>query len=278
MIRSLLYVPAHSARFIAKAHERQADAIVLDLEDAVPAEHKDAARDDLAASVASVRRGGAVVFVRMNAGNASDAIAACRAGADGLFVPKVQRAETLTELGLLLDPVEHELGRGAMSFVALLEDPAAVLDARAIARAPRLIALALGGEDLAQVLGGQPTPEVLHFPKLMVHYAAKAEGLLSFGLLRSAADFADHTAIEAAAREAKAHGFDGATCVHPALVPLLNKGFSPSAEDVAWAERVLAAAADNAGAFVIDGRMVDAPVVERAKAVLGRYRVIAGEP
>ncbi|KQX42517.1 citrate lyase [Devosia sp. Root436] len=271
MIRSLLYVPAHSARFIAKAHERGADAIILDLEDAVPASHKAAARDGLRQSVASVGQRGARVLVRVNAdweSQQQDALAACRAGAQGLFIPKARDPAALAALAALLVGVEAELGRQALDFVALIEDPGAVLDARSIARAPRVVALSTGGEDLALALGGRPTPEALRVPKLMVHYAAKAEGLQSYGLLRSTADYGDADAVAAAAREAREHGFDGASCVHPSLVPLLNAGFAPSAEERAWAERVVAAAAGGEGAFSVDGAMVDAPVIARARAIL----------
>jgi len=103
-----------------------------------------------------------------------------------------------------------------------------------------------------------------------VHYAAKAAGLLSLGLLRSVADYTDLEGVKAAVAEARAHGFDGATCVHPAVVPLLNAGFSPSAEEVDWAERVVARAAGGEGAFELDGRMVDAPVIARARNILAR--------
>jgi citrate lyase subunit beta/citryl-CoA lyase len=121
---------------------------------------------------------------------------------------------------------------------------------------------------VATALGAEPTPEVLRVPKLLVHYAAKAEGKLSLGLLRSVADYNDLDAIAAAGREARMHGFDGATCVHPSVVPVLNEAFSPGAEEIGWAERVLAAGSE--GAFVVDGRMVDAPVIARARRILGR--------
>ena len=272
MMRSLLYVPANNPRFIAKAHERGADAIILDLEDAVPVAEKDAARAGLAEAVQAVAKSGAKVFVRINPEPERqhlDAEAACRAGADGLYVAKATTPDTFVALAALLHPVEVPLRREPMTMVALLEDPGAVLDARLIARAPRVIGLSAGGEDIALALGGTPTPEVLRFPKLLIHYAAKAEGLLSFGLLRSSADYADHTAIIAAVAEAREHGFDGASCVHPALVPLLNQGFSPSAEELDWARRVVAAAETSGGAFTVDGRMVDAPVIARARRLLG---------
>ncbi len=272
MMRSLLYVPANSERFVGKAHARGADAIILDLEDAVAAADKPAARAALADAVPSVGQNGAKVFVRINADDdlmLDDAEAACRAGAYGLYVPKAQDADTFGRLAGFLGPVEAELGRAEMVFVAIIEDAGAVLNARAIALGPRLMALSLGGEDLALNLGAEPVPDVLRFPKLMVHYAAKAEGLLSFGMLRSTADYADAAGIAEAAAEARRHGFDGATCVHPAVVPLLNAAFAPSADELDWALRVVAAAEGQVGAFVVDGRMVDAPVIARARRILG---------
>jgi citrate lyase subunit beta/citryl-CoA lyase len=256
-LRSLLYVPAHSERFLAKAHERGADAIILDLEDAVPEVDKDGARDGLSAAAKLVSRNGAKVFVRINPGarRKADAAAAVAAGADGIVLAKA-------ELG--------ELGDFALPLIAMLEDPAAVLDARVFAKHPAVMGLLVGSEDLATALGATPTPEVLRFPKLLVHYAAKAEGKLSLGLLRSVADYADHAAIEAAGREARAHGFDGATCVHPGVVPLLNAAFAPSADEIAWAERVVEAAKAGEGAFKVDGMMVDAPVIARARNILGQ--------
>lgn len=271
-MRSLLYVPAHAERFLAKAHERGADAIILDLEDAVPPDAKDAARAGLADAIARVGRRGAKVLVRINAGERqmADAMAACRAGAFALYVPKVRSAADLARLEPLLAGEEAVLGRTPMGLVALLEDIGAVLDARAIAQAPRLIGLSVGGEDLALSLGAEPTPDVLRLPKLLTHYAAKEQGLLSFGLLRSTADYADRAGVEAAAKEAAQHGFDGATCVHPDVVAALNTAFTPSAEQRDWAERVLARAAGGEGAFQIDGRMVDAPVIARARAILAK--------
>ena len=254
-LRSLLYVPAHAERFLAKAHERGADAIILDLEDAVPEADKDRARDGLAEAVRAVSRNGAQVFVRINSGERrrADAEAATHAGAAGLLVAKAEL---------------NELDSFGLPVIAMLETPGAVLEARDYAKHHAVMGLLVGSEDLATELGATPTPEVLRVPKLLVHYAAKAEGKLSFGLLRSVADYADLPAIEAAGREAREHGFDGATCVHPSVVPILNAAFAPSAEETAWALRVVEAAKGGAGAFTVDGRMVDAPVIARARRIL----------
>ena len=278
MIRSLLYVPASSERFIARAHERGADAIILDLEDAVVPAEKAAARARLAAAVPSAGQRGAKVFVRINSHNElmrPDAEAACRAGAFGLFVPKVREPGTLVELASLLDRVERAMTRPATVLVPLLEDASAVLDARVIAGATaRVFALSAGGEDLATARNAEPSPEVLFLPKLLVHLAAKAAGVRSFGMLRTVADYGDLAAVEKSAREARAFGFDGASCIHPSVVPVLNRAFSPSREALDHARRLIAAAetavARGEGAFAFEGKMVDEPVVKRARALLER--------
>jgi citrate lyase subunit beta/citryl-CoA lyase len=277
VIRSLLYVPAHAQRFVAKAHEREADAIILDLEDAVPPGEKSNARAALAGAGPSVSRNGALVFVRINANDDADAEAACRAGATGLLVPKTREPETLRKLTTLLAKIERSVGRQPMRLIPMIEDPGAVFDARAIGAAtPRVLALMTGGEDMATALGAEPTPEALRFPKMMVHMAAKAVGVLSLGMIRTVADYRDIEAVARAAREARALGFDGASCIHPSVVPILNAAFSPSAEEINRAEQLVAAAEaaalEGKGAFVFDGKMVDEPVVMRTRALLTRRR------
>ena len=277
MIRSLLYVPASSERFIAKAHLRGAHAVILDLEDSVEPSRKTAAREALAEAVPSVGQNGATVFVRINSTEertVDDALAACRAGAFGLFVPKTQSVAQLEALVAVLEPVEREMGREPVRFVPLLEDPGAVLDARVIVTAPRVFALICGSEDLATALGGEPTPEVLRMPKLMVHLVAKAAGVFSFGLLRSVADFSDTDGIVAAAAEARQFGFDGATCIHPGVVPILNRAFAPTEAEIERAERIAAAAEiaekEGRGAFAFEGEMIDAPVMARVRRILSQ--------
>lgn len=271
-LRSLLYVPAHAERFIAKAHERGADAIILDLEDSVPDNSKLAARQGLAEAVRHVGQAGAVVFVRINSCDFQfeDAAAACHAGAYGLMVPKLSTLAQLDRLGAQLAPIR----RDPMPLIGLIEDPGAVLDARMLAAHPQVMGLALGGEDFATAMGAEATPEVLRLPKQMVHMAAKAAGKLSFGLLRGIADYADIDAIRLAAAEAKAFGFDGATSVHPSTVPVLNAGFSPAKAELDWARRLIAeaerAASSGRGAFVFEGKMVDAPVIARARIILAK--------
>jgi citrate lyase subunit beta/citryl-CoA lyase len=148
-----------------------------------------------------------------------------------------------------------------MVLVPMIEDPGAVLDARTIAAAtPRVFALITGGEDLATSLDAEPTPEVLRVPKLLVHLAAKAAGVRSFGLLRTVADYNEVEAIERSAQEARAFGFDGASCVHPKVVPILNRAFSPSRRrSIMPAVSLLPRRGQARGEGAAEGRMVMSP-------------------
>lgn len=275
MISSLLYVPGNAPRFLEKAGQRGADVVIIDLEDAVPETAKTEAREGLAKWVPAIRQSGCQVFVRVNQSErlVDDAVAATVAGADGLYIPKVDSADILARLAESLLP--HERDRAPIGFVPLIEDMKGLFEVRAIAHGPRVFALTSGGEDLATAMGAKPTPEVLRYPKLMIHYAAKEAGVLSFGMLRTTVDFADKEALRAAALEARDFGFDGATCIHPSVVPILNECFAPTPEELSWARKVVAAseqeAASGRGAFMLDGRFVDAPIVTRAQNLLSRF-------
>jgi citrate lyase subunit beta / citryl-CoA lyase len=279
MYRSLLYVPASSERFIAKAAERGADAIILDLEDSVAVSEKDNARAKLAQSVERCRTSGADVFVRINRPlrmAVRDIEAAASSAATGLLLSKVEGPEHARLLLELAGECERDAGRSEpLKAMALLESPGAIFKAEAIARADeRIIGLMGGGEDLALSLGALPSAETLRIPKMMIHMAAMAAGRFSFGLFGTVADFADTSLIRAMAAEARRFGLTGATCVHPSVVPVLNEAFSPSAEEIGNAKAIIAAAEQHAakgvGAFTLDGKMIDEPVVERARRLLKR--------
>lgn len=270
-LRSLLYVPAHREVYLEQAADRGADALILDLEDAVPPRLKLAARERLRNWIPSFAAKGQRVLVRINADTAeADAEAACGAGADGLVVPKVGSAAALEDLVVSLD----RKGLGPAPMIALIEDAAALLEAKTIAGAAGLVGLALGGEDFAASIGAEPIPEVLTLPKLMVHYAAKARGLMSFGLLLSTAEYRDSAVLAAAAAEARRHGFDGATCVHPSAVPMLNAAFELGEDDIERARRMIhameTAEAEGRGAVLFEGRMLDAASLANAQKLINR--------
>lgn len=271
-LRSLLYVPADNEAFINKAHTRGADAIILDLEDAVLEEDKARARENLAASITCCKQSGAAVFVRINHPREmalSDAKAALLGHASGIYVAKAS-VKHLKELDAFLTVQEAQHRLDMLPVVALIETPKDLLKAEKIARQPRVIALSVGSEDLATTLGAEAEPEVLRLPKQLVHFAAKSCDLMSFGTFRSVVDFTDLDAIRSAAMEAKRFGFDGASCVHPEAVPILNAAFSPSGAEIDWAKAVLQKAEQSHGAFEYKGKMVDAPVLKRARTILVR--------
>ncbi|MBU2532281.1 MAG: CoA ester lyase [Alphaproteobacteria bacterium] len=279
MYRSLLYVPATNARFVDKAAERGADAIILDLEDSIPLDQKANARAALAAAAPQCRRHGADVAVRVNRPIRhciADVSAAVAAGADVILLPKAESAGHVKLIAEAIEDAEREFGaKQIVKMIVLLEDPPAVFDAQAIiAASPRVIGAATGSEDIATVLEAEPLPETLRMAKQMVHMAAKGTGRFSFGLFGTVADYSDKDAIRALVAEARRHGFDGASCIHPSVVELLNDGFSPSEAEVAHARRVIdaldKAKAQGLGAVSLDGKMIDKPVADRARLLLTR--------
>jgi citrate lyase subunit beta/citryl-CoA lyase len=282
--RSLLFVPANNERFIEKAHTRAADGIILDLEDSVPAAQRPQARRTLRESMDRVARGGADVLVRINADPgdaAADLDAAVHPGVRALLVPKVEDAQSLRDLSDQVARIEAARGiaGGSVGFVVLVESAAGLLHVEAIARAdPRTLAMELGGEDFALSTGMVPDAETLMLPKQMVLYAARAAGLVPLGILGSIADYADLDAYRATAERSRRFGFEGAACIHPSGVPILNQVFTPSAAQAAHAQRIVDAYADSeragSGAVSVDGKMIDVPVVERAQALLARLQAI----
>lgn len=282
--RSLLFVPANNGRFIDKAHTRGADGIILDLEDSVPAGERPQARRKLRESAALAARGGADVLVRINA-DADDARAdldaAVHAGVRALLVPKVDDAAQLRRLSEQVAGLESERGlvAGSVGFVVLVESALGLLNVASIASAdPRILALELGGEDFALSTGMVPDAETLAVPKQMVLYAARAAGVIPLGILGSIADYADLDAYRITAERSRRFGFEGAACIHPSGVPILNEVFTPGAAEAAHAERIVDAYARaqdaGSGAVSIDGKMVDVPVVERAQKLLARLQAI----
>lgn len=276
--RSLLFVPAHLPKFVDKSHERGADGIVLDLEDSVPWPSKSEARHRLGDSIAQAGQKGASVLVRVNHGLraiCADLDVAIVTGVEALVLPKVESAEWIVEIAHEISALEQErdLTPGGIRLVAQIETPAALPRLTAIASAhPRLIAMALGPEDFSAAVGGQPTPDLLLGPNLSVLFAARAAGLVPLGFVGSIGDFADIPKFRETARHAKTLGFAGALAIHPAQVAVLNEAFAPLPHELEWARRVVQAEeeakAQRLGAFTVDGKMIDRPVILRARALL----------
>ncbi|MCS6892704.1 MAG: CoA ester lyase [Rhodovarius sp.] len=280
--RSLLYVPVTREKFVERAHERGADAIILDLEDSIPPSEKAAARAALPAAVPKVARHGAEVTVRINRPldlAVEDIRAAVMPGVRALVCTKIMGPDHVRLLAELIEAAEVARGmeRGATGMILLLEDAAAVLQAEAIARAhPRIIALGVGGEDLATDLGGEATADTLELPKRLGLLAARAAGVLPLGFIGTVAGLSDPEGYRLMLRRSRALGFACASCVHPAQVPIINEEYGPKPEEVERARRMIAAfeqaLAQGLGAVAFEGQMIDRPVVERARRLLERAR------
>lgn len=282
--RSLLFVPANNSRFVEKAHTRGADGIILDLEDSVPRAERHEARARLETSVAAVGRSGADVLVRINAELEeceADLEAAVIAGVHALMVPKVESADSLRAVSRRTEALERERGLrpGGIRFMLLIESPGALLHADEIARADaRSIALDLGSEDFATAAGMVPEPDTLAMPKQLALLAARAAGLVPIGIMGTVAEYSDIDAYAALARRSRRFGFEGATCIHPGVVPALNEAFTPSHDQLEQARRVVdayeEAEARGEGAINVGGKMVDVPVADRARRLLARHATI----
>jgi citrate lyase subunit beta/citryl-CoA lyase len=280
----LLFVPVNVERFVARAHARGADAIQLDLEDSVPESEKDEARKLVQSAAARVRSSGADVVVRINRplDQAVRDIEACVCGeVDAIAVTKTASASHLQLLDELVSDLESKRGLpvGRIRFIGVVESTDAFFRVHEIAKStPRLAALNLGTEDFALSAGMQPEPDALLYPKQHVLFAARAAGLIPLGFVGSVAEFGDREKFRAMVRRSRHMGFEGANCIHPDQVAILNEAYSATGEEIAMARRVIAgndeALAQGRGSFAIDGKMIDVPIVERARRLLERQTVI----
>jgi citrate lyase subunit beta/citryl-CoA lyase len=282
--RTLLFVPINVERFVEGAHRRGADAVHLDLEDSVPDAEKVNARRLVEAAAVRVRRGGADLVVRINRplDSAVRDIEACvRPEVDAISVTKVASPSHLKLLDELVGTLEQKRGLqvGRIRFIAMIETADAFFQVREIASAtPRLAALNLGTEDFALSTGMEPEPEAVRYPKQHTLFAARAAGLIPLGFVGSVAEFGDQEKFRDMIRRSRRMGFEGANCIHPGQVKILNEEYSPRPEEVAAARDLItrneAAKLEGRGSFALDGKMVDLPVLLRAERVLARHAAI----
>ena len=283
--RSMLYVPSNVDRFIDGAHRRGADAIIVDLEDSVPKAERPQARRNLQATAAKVARGGADVVVRINRPwreTMLDLEAAVLPNVQALALTKVDSADHVRLIAEVVNELEAERGmpHGAIQFLVLIETAAAFFRIQEIAAAdPRIVAMTLGGEDFALSVGMIPNADGLFMPKQQLAFAARAAGIMPLGFIGTVADYDDLDAFRHTVQRSRRLGFVGASVIHPSQVAILNEEFSPSAQEVASARRIVAAyqeaTAAGRGSIAVDGKMVDVPVVERAQQTLRRHADIA---
>jgi citrate lyase beta subunit len=264
-VRSYLFVPATDERRVDKALAGEAHAVIVDLEDSVPEEAKGDARRLVEDRLRTPRPRG-LQLVRVNGldtRHARDDTAALQdAAVDAIVVPKAEPAA-----------LTSRLSPGGPPIVALVETARGLRRAYETASHPRVAALMLGVVDLAAELGATPGPdgrELLHARSALVVDSVAAG--LGGPIDGPCTAIGDERALRAETAAAKALGFTAKACIHPAQLAVVHEVFAPSAEELEWARRVVAAAeqagAAGRGAVALDGQMIDAPVVARARRLL----------
>lgn len=286
LLRTLLFVPGNRERFIAKLAELRPDAVVLDLEDAVPPAEKAGARLTVRRAIGQLDVSRFAVFVRVNGLGSGligeDLRAVVVPGLDGVFLPKVESVSDVHQANMLLAHAEQRsgLGVGSIRLVPVLETVRGVLDARAILSAgPRVLAAAFGAEDFTLDLGVQRSRDgwETFYPRAHLALAARAAGVLAIDGPWS--DIGDEEGLVAEARLARQLGFSGKQVIHPSQIGPVNRVFAPQPEELAWARRVVeayeAATARGEGSVAVDGKLIDVPMVERARRLLAEARTVA---
>jgi len=274
-MRSLLFAPGNRPDVLAKLPRSSPSAAVVDLEDAVPPDRKDEARA-VAHQVAPELVTAVRLMVRVNAVNTADfpddVHHGLPAGLTGVVVPKLESAAMVDEVAGLLDSAGHP----DLPIVAGLETVAGVVDARTVTTHPRVRWCYFGAEDYVADLGGIRTGSnhEVATARAQVGQASALGGVQAIDMV--VADFGDADRFRHEAGEARALGFSGKLCIHPAQVPLAAEAFHPTDEELAWADAVVgaydAALARGDASIQVDGGLVDEPVARRARALLAEAR------
>jgi len=262
---SYLFVPGNRPERFDKAMASGADAVIVDLEDAVAADDKAAAREHIGAWLRTRPDLGSQVLVRINDTGTPwfdlDLRFIRDSGTRGVMLPKAEDAEQI-------ERVRAALPSGGF-VVPIIESARGVLGVESIAAASQVQRLAFGTLDYAVDLDLSGDERGLGYPACRIAIASRAAGILT-PIAGVTSDIADEARLLADLAFARACGFGAKLCIHPRQVASLHRAMAPSAEEIAWAQRVVSAAKTAAGAVQVDGQMVDRPVVLKAQAILER--------
>ena len=279
--RSVLYMPGSKERALEKARTLPADALILDLEDAVAPSEKRAARELVRRAGRAGGYGPREVIIRINGldteWGAADLVAASEAGPDAILVPKAETAAQIADVEARMR--EHD-APDTTAIWAMIETPLGALNAREIAAAPRMAGFVMGTNDLVKDLRAEHAPDrqpVLTALGLAL-LAARAYGLACIDGVHNA--LRDPAGLRAACVQGRALGFDGKTLIHPDQIAIANEVFAPDSEAIEKARETVAAfdeaVARGEGVAVLDGRIVENLHVEQARRLLAEAEAIAG--
>ena len=279
--RSMLYMPGSNARALEKGRTLPADALILDLEDAVAPDAKEVARRQIVEALAAGGYGKREILVRLNPlvseWGRDDIAAIAKSGADAVLLPKVESAASVRDAEALMR------ASGApenMAIWCMIETPLGVLHAEDIAGStPRLGGFVMGTSDLAKDLHCLHTPNRLPLVASLslCVLAARAYGLAILDGVHL--DLSDDEGFAESCRQGLEFGFDGKTLIHPRTIEMANAVFAPTAEEIAWSEKIIAAHADASrqgeGVVVVDGQLIENLHVENARRIVGLAGMIA---
>lgn len=281
--RSMLFVPGSNAAMISNTFIYKPDSIMFDLEDAVALKEKDSARILVAHALQHPLYQEIETVVRVNPLDSefglADLNAVVRAGVDVVRMPKTETAQDVIDMDHEITEIEKACGRevGSTQMLAAIESPLGITQANQIATASkRLIGIALGAEDYVRNLKTERSPEGIEllFARCSILQAARAAGIQAFDTVYSNANNEEGFLAEAAL--IKQLGFDGKSLINPRQIELLHNLFAPTQKDVDQARRIIDAAEEaernGLGVVSLNGKMIDAPIIDRAKLVLERAK------
>ena len=281
--RSMLFVPGSNAAMISNTFIYKPDSIMFDLEDAVALKEKDSARILVAHALGHPLYQEIETVVRVNPLDSefglADLNAVVRAGVDVVRMPKTETAQDVIDMDREITEIEKACGRevGSTKMLAAIESPLGITQANQIATASkRLIGIALGAEDYVRNLKTERSPEGIEllFARCSILQAARAAGIQAFDTVYSNANNEEGFLAEAAL--IKQLGFDGKSLINPRQIELLHNLFAPTQKDVDQARRIIDAAEEaernGLGVVSLNGKMIDAPIIDRAKLVLERAK------
>jgi len=285
LMRSLMFVPAHNQKLLDSSVRRDADVLLLDIEDSVPVTEKQQARDNIKAFVRRDDLNGKLIFPRVNDRESGellkDLYQLTIGGISGFMYPKSEKEEDVYFVGKLLETIEYEKGLpiGTFKLIPLIETAGAVMNIQEICKAcNRVIAVAFGCEDYVTSLKGKHDSEgqSIFFARNMISNAARACGVLPIDTVHiKVHDLED---LERNLIISKNLGFEGMLVLNPKELPLVNSYFSPSEEEVAWATEMVRlseeAVQEGKGVAVKDGKFIGPPMLKMANAILTKHRMI----
>ncbi len=270
--QALLFVPVGAERHLASAIRLRPDAIILDLEDAIAPAAKPEARAKLRAAQHLIHAAGIDCVIRINSALrdvVDDLAAADLDQVVALMLPKVEDLRGLQNVA--------ELTGGKTGLIALIETPAALQALSAIATFPQLVAMMLGSEDYAASMGVNPDGGALTHLAAQIGVAAATRGLLGIGFPGSLANFRALDLYASQIAQGRQLGLRAVAAIYPAQLPVIRSALAPTQAEITWANKVLQAQHATHGAVVaMDGAMIDAPVIQRARNILRTAQAHAG--